>query len=275
MEFRPATHPDDARGYDTQRLRERYHIGPLFSPGALKTVYSYEDRVIVGGACPTGELPLGEAEELGAQYFLERRELAAINIGGKGSIAADGQEYALERFDGLYVGLGTKQVSFKSADAGKPAKFYFNSTPAQHKYPTTRIEFKKLKAGSYGSEETASKRSIYSYVVPGAVESCQLTMGMTMLDKNNVWNTMPPHLHGRRMEVYFYFDLPEDALVFHFMGRPDETRHIVMRNEEAVLSPSWSLHSGAGTRNYIFIWGMGGENKIVPDVNAKPVASLR
>jgi 4-deoxy-L-threo-5-hexosulose-uronate ketol-isomerase len=275
MEFRPATHPEDARGYDTQRLRARYHVARIFTPGVLKTVYAYEDRMVVGGACPQGELRLGEAEEVGAKYFLERRELATINIGAKGSVRVDGAEYAMDHFDGLYVGLGAKEVSFKSADPGTPAKFYFNSTPAQHGYPTTKIEFKKLKAVSYGSEETASKRSIYSYVVPGAVESCQLTMGLTMLEKNNVWNTMPPHLHDRRMEVYFYFDLPDDAVVFHFMGRPDETRHIVVRNEEAVLSPCWSLHSGVGTRNYTFIWGMGGENKIVPDVKGQPMASLR
>jgi 4-deoxy-L-threo-5-hexosulose-uronate ketol-isomerase len=275
MEFKHTAHPRDVKNYDTDRLREEYHVPSVFEPGKVKTVYTYEDRMIIGGACPQEELPLDCEQEIGVEYFLERREMGAINIGGRGSIEVDGNEYTLDTYDGMYVGLGSKAVTFKSADPDRIAKFYFNSTPAHKNYPTTKIEFKKLKQGNYGSLETSSKRRIYQHISPSNLETCQLVMGLTMLEQNNVWNTMPCHLHDRRMEAYFYFNLPEDALVFHFMGEPNETRHIVVRNEEAVISPSWSIHSGAGTHSYCFIWGMGGENRTVTDVKAQSMDYIK
>jgi 4-deoxy-L-threo-5-hexosulose-uronate ketol-isomerase len=275
MEFRFSAHPEDAKKYTTSRLRQEYHVANVFEPDALRMVYSYDDRMILGGACPRKELRLGEEKEVGAEYFLERRELGAINIGGRGSVEVDGQEYTLETLDGLYIGMGAKEVKFRSEDPEKCAKFYFNSTTAHERHPTVKIALKELEPGQFGSPEQSNKRRIYKFITPGLVESSQLTMGMTILEECNVWNTMPCHLHDRRMEVYFYFNLPADALVFHFMGEPSETRHIVVRNEEAVLSPSWSIHSGAGTSNYIFIWGMGGENKIVTDVEAQTMDCLR
>ena len=275
MEFRHTAHPRDVKNYDTDRLREEYHVPGVFEPGKMKTVYTFEDRMIIGGACPREELSLDDGQEIGAEYFLERRELGTINIGGRGSVEVDGKEYDLDTYDGLYVGLGAKIVKFKSADPENIAKFYFNSTPAHRSYPTTKIELKKLKPGDFGSVETSSKRRIYLHISPANLETCQLVMGLTMLEQNSVWNTMPCHLHDRRMEAYFYFNLPKDALVFHFMGEPKETRHIVVRNEEAVISPSWSIHSGAGTQSYCFIWGMGGENRTVTDVEAQSMDYIK
>ena len=275
MEFRFTAHPRDVKNYDADRLRAEYHVPSVFEPGKVKTVYTYDDRMIIGGSCPLGELALEGEQEIGVDYFLERREMGAINVGGRGSIEVDGNEYALDTYDGLYIGMGAKKVIFRSADPERSAKFYFNSTPAHKSCRTTRIEHKKLKPGDFGSAETSSKRRIYQHISPGITDSCQLVMGLTMLEPNNVWNTMPCHLHDRRMEAYFYFNLPDDALVFHFMGEPNETRHIVVRNEEAVISPSWSIHSGAGTHSYCFIWGMGGENKVVTDVRAQPMVEIK
>lgn len=268
MEVRYDTHPNDAMYYTTEELREHYLIENLFEKGKINTVYSHVDRIIVGGATP-GEkaLKLEAGDELRAQYFLERRELGIINIGAKGKVILDGVEYTLGNKDGLYVGRGTKEVVFESEDCENPAKFYFNSAPAHTTYPTVFIDMEKANKRPIGTMEDSNKRTIYQYIHPDVLQTCQLSMGLTKLEEGSMWNTMPCHTHERRMEVYLYFDLPEDAAVFHLMGQPQETRHIVMHNEQAVISPSWSIHSGVGTHCYTFIWGMVGENQDFDDMD--------
>ena len=219
-------------------------------------------------------LTLEAGAELRAEYFLQRREMGIINIGGPGKVTVDGKEYALRPRDGIYIGRGSKDIRLSSDDAGKPAKFYFNSCPAHTAYPTVYIRPEDCVRQELGSLETSNHRTICKYILPGQVESCQLVMGMTSLQPGSVWNTMPCHTHDRRMEVYLYFDLPEDAFVMHFMGEGQETRHIIMRNEEAVISPSWSIHSGAGSRNYTFIWGMCGENQDFDDMDGIAMQDL-
>ncbi|MEW9121917.1 MAG: 5-dehydro-4-deoxy-D-glucuronate isomerase [Thermotaleaceae bacterium] len=268
LEVRYAPSNKEAKQYDTNRLREAFHIGGLFQKDEIKLVYSHIDRMIAGSICPVEkDLKLEAGKEIGAEYFLERRELGIINIGGKGIVLLDGQEYVLDKRDGLYVGMGTKDVIFKSVDAQDPAKFYINSAPAHVGYPTVSINIKDANPVHLGTEKELNKRTIYQYVHPAVCKSCQLVMGMTLLAEGSVWNTMPAHTHDRRMEVYFYFDMNEDAMVFHMMGEPQETRHIIMRNEEAVISPSWSIHSGVGTQKYTFIWGMAGENQTFTDMD--------
>lgn len=268
MEIRYASHPQDSKHYDTEELREKYLIDGLFVPGEIKMVYSHIDRIISGSVCPAEEALFIEAsEELGVEYFLERRELGIINIGEAGTVYLDGQAYELAARDGLYVGMGIKEVKFESKDAKNPAKFYINSAPAHKTYPTVKIEISKANPVKLGSLEQSNKRTIYQYVHPAVCQSCQLLMGLTMLEPNNVWNTMPCHTHDRRMEVYLYFDMDEESVVFHMMGETSETRHLVMRNEQAVISPSWSIHSGVGTKNYTFIWGMVGENQTFTDMD--------
>lgn len=268
MEVRYDTHPNDAMYYTTEELREHYLIENLFEVGKINTVYSHVDRIIVGGATPGSDaLKLEAGDELRAQYFLERRELGIINIGAKGKVILDGVEYVLNNKDGLYVGMGTKDVVFESDDANNPAKFYFNSAPAHKTYPTVFIDMEKANKRPIGSMEDSNKRTIYQYIHPAVLKTCQLSMGLTKLEEGSMWNTMPCHTHERRMEVYLYFDLPEDAAVFHLMGQPQETRHIVMHNEQAVISPSWSIHSGVGTHCYTFIWGMVGENQDFDDMD--------
>jgi 4-deoxy-L-threo-5-hexosulose-uronate ketol-isomerase len=238
-------------------------------------VYSHIDRIITGGVVPVNPVSLVAGSELRAEYFLERREIGIINIGGEGKVVADDVEYVLGNKDGLYIGKGTKQVTFESADAANPAKFYFNSTPAHMTYPTVKIGFSEAEEEKLGSLEQSNARTIHRYIHLKGVRSCQLVMGMTELEPGSVWNTMPCHTHERRMEVYLYFNIPETAVTFHFMGEPTETRHIVVRNEEAVISPSWSIHSGCGTRNYTFIWGMAGENQVFADMDAVPMSTLK
>lgn len=268
MEVRYDTHPNDAMYYTTEELREHYLIENLFEAGKINTVYSHVDRIIVGGATPAGEaLKLEAGDELRAAYFLERRELGIINIGAPGKVTLDGVEYKLGNKDGLYVGRGTKDVVFESDDANNPAKFYFNSAPAHTTYPTVFIDMEKANKRPIGSMEDSNKRTIYQYIHPDVLKTCQLSMGLTRLEEGSMWNTMPCHTHERRMEVYLYFDLPEDSAVFHLMGQPQETRHIVMKNEQAVISPSWSIHSGVGTHCYTFIWGMVGENQDFDDMD--------
>jgi 4-deoxy-L-threo-5-hexosulose-uronate ketol-isomerase len=268
LEVRYPSSNKDAKHYDTKRLREEYHISGLFKADEIKLVYSHFDRIIAGSVCPVEkELKLEAGKEIGAQYFLERRELGIINIGGSGAVVLDGEEYTLDKKDGLYVGMGVKEVIFKSHDKTNPAKFYLNSAPAHTSYPTVKINIKDANPVHLGSEKELNKRTIYQYVHPNVCKSCQLLMGMTILEEGSVWNTMPTHTHDRRMEVYFYFDMADDALVFHMMGEPQETRHIIMRNEEAVISPSWSIHSGVGTQRYTFIWGMVGENQTFTDMD--------
>src|SRR5690554_1443825 len=275
MEIKNAVHPKDMKGYDTQRLREEFLLADLFPKDGIKTSYSHVDRVIVGSTSPIRPVYLKAGKELGSEYFLERREMGVINIGGKGSVNVDGVEYGMESKDGLYIGMGAKEVIFSSADQATPAKFYFNSAPAHRSYPTKKIEISKAEPQRLGSLEDSNQRTIYKYIHPQGVGSCQLVMGMTILEPGSVWNTMPCHTHERRMEVYLYFNLPEDAVVFHYMGEPKETKHIVVRNEEAVISPSWSIHAGCGTRNYIFIWGMAGENQVFSDMDGVVMSELR
>lgn len=279
MELRTASSPKDVKNYDTKRLREEFLIQDLFKTNEIKTVYSHIDRIIVGSAVPSGKkLVLTAGEEIRAEYFLQRREMGVINIGGKGSLTVDGTVYSMDYKDGIYIGMGSKDISFESDDAANPAKFYFNSTPAHKTYPTVLItpdDIKPENKVECGSLEESNHRVINKYILPGQVESCQLVMGMTSLKPGSVWNTMPCHTHDRRMEVYLYFELTDDAVVFHYMGEPTETRHIVMRNEEAVISPSWSIHSASGTRAYTFIWGMAGENQVFDDMDAVDMKDLR
>lgn len=272
MEVRPGANPNDVKHYDTARLRHDFLIQNLFAADEIQNIYSQIDRIIVGSAMPVNkELKLEAGDELRAKYFLERREMGIINIGGKGTVTVDGTEYHFEYKDGMYIGMGSKDISFKSDDPKNPAKFYFNSAPAHKTYPTVFINPQKdvlpENKKELGCLENANHRTICKYILPGQVESCQLEMGMTSLEPGSVWNTMPCHTHDRRMEVYLYFEVPENDVVFHYMGEPNETRHIVMRNEEAVISPSWSIHSASATHAYTFIWGMVGENQDFDDMD--------
>ena len=280
MEVRPGANPVDVKTYDTARLRHDFLIENVFVPDEIKLTYSQIDRIIVGAATPVNkELKLEAGDELRAKYFLERRELGIINIGGNGTVTVDGTEYNFKYKDGMYIGMGSKDITFKSADPTNPAKFYLNSAPAHKTYPTVFIDPDKdilpENKKELGCLESANHRTINKYILPGQVESCQLEMGMTCLEPGSVWNTMPCHTHDRRMEVYLYFEVPEDAVVFHYMGEPTETRHIVMRNEEAVISPSWSIHSASATHAYTFIWGMVGENQDFDDMDDVDMKDLR
>ena len=276
MELRTACSPKDAKHYDTDRLREEFLIQDLFKENEIKYVYSHIDRIITGGAKPVGKTLYVEAgDELRAEYFLQRREMGIINIGGTGTVTVDGTEYTLAYKDGLYIGRGSREIALKSLNDEEPAKFYFNSTPAHKAYPTVLIHPEDCVRQELGTLETCNHRVIRKYILPGQVESCQLVMGMTSLCVGSVWNTMPCHTHDRRMEVYLYFELGKDDVVFHLMGEPTETRHIVMRNEEAVISPSWSIHSASATKNYTFIWGMAGENQDFDDMDGVAMTDLR
>jgi 4-deoxy-L-threo-5-hexosulose-uronate ketol-isomerase len=276
MEIRNAVHPEQAELFDTEELREHFLIQNLFKPDQFKLIYSYFDRLIVGGACPVKPVTIDIDEKIiGAPHLLSRRELGLINIGGPGTVDIDGQKVSLASKDGLYVGMGAKELVFSSADPDNPAKFYLNCAPAHANYPTAAVSFKEAEPVEMGEAEQSNKRTIRKYIHPDGVKSCQLVMGMTTLETGSVWNTMPVHTHQRRMEAYFYFGMPDDQVVFHFMGEPSETRHIVVRNEEAVLSPSWSIHSGAGTSNYTFIWGMVGENQTFTDMDAVPMGEIK
>ncbi|WP_334075303.1 5-dehydro-4-deoxy-D-glucuronate isomerase [Paenibacillus sp. A14] len=277
MERRYASHPNEVKQFDTARLRQEFHIPTLFTPDRLELVLTHEDRLIIGGAAPVQKDVKLEVDlkELGVAYFLERRELGAINVGGPGVIVVDGTSYELEHKDCLYIGMGTKEVIFKSKDAANSAKFYLNSAPAHRPFPAAKTTLAEAESGALGSIENSNERTIHRFIHENGIQSSQLVMGMTQLKTGNMWNTMPAHVHPRRMEAYMYFDLPEDAVVFHLMGEPNETRHIVMRNEQAVISPSWSIHSGVGTSNYTFIWGMAGDNKAYADMDAVPMKDLQ
>jgi 4-deoxy-L-threo-5-hexosulose-uronate ketol-isomerase len=268
LDMRYGNHPDDVRRYDTAELRKHFLVERVFSPGELRLAYTHVDRVIFGGASPAAaRLELEGGKELGTERFLDRRELGVINVGAPGRIILDGKATELGKGDGLYAGMGIESVAFESADPANPAKFYMLSAPAHQSYPTVKIELAKANPRKLGQSETCNVRTIYQYVHPAVCKSCQLVMGMTILEPGSIWNTWPPHTHERRMEVYFYFDMAESARVFHLHGRPDETRHIVMANEQAVISPSWSIHSGVGTGAYTFIWGMAGENQNFDDMD--------
>ena len=259
-ELRYAHHPNDVKRYTTQELREHFLIPDLFKNDEINLTYSMYDRFIVGGAYPVNkELKLETIDDLKAENFLDRRELGVINVGGAGVVEVDGKEYELAHKEALYVGKGTKNVIFKKSGEEQPV-FYLNSAPAHKEYPTKKVGKEDAEVVELGDEKYANKRILNKLIVNSIVETCQLQMGMTELVHGNVWNTMPPHTHERRMEAYFYFNLEEGRTISHFMGQPDETRHIFLKNHQAVLSPEWSIHAGAGTSNYTFIWGMAGEN---------------
>lgn len=274
-ESRYASSPESVKKYDTKELREEFLIDNLMEEGVINLTYSHYDRFIAGSAVPKNELTLEVIDPLKAEYFLERRELGIINVGGPGVVVVDGEEFTMDFKDALYIGRGNKEVVFKSTLADNLAKFYINSAPAHKVFPTKKVSQAEANKIELGSLETANHRTVNQMVIGGIVDTCQLQMGMTELKTGSVWNTMPAHVHDRRMEVYFYLDVPQDQAVCHFMGQPDETRHIWMHNHQAVISPNWSIHCGAGTSNYSFIWGMAGENLDYNDMDVAKITDLR
>jgi 4-deoxy-L-threo-5-hexosulose-uronate ketol-isomerase len=276
IELRYASHPDDVKSYDTTRLRKEFLIEKLFIQDEISLVYSLYDRFIAGGAMPvTRELVLESADELKSEHFLERREMGIINIGGASEIIAGDSIYEIGFKEALYLGKGTGKVVFRSVDPQKPARLYLNSAPAHHAYSSRKITLADAEIVVLGNPESSNHRTVNKLLVNSVIQTCQLQMGMTELKPGSVWNTMPVHTHNRRMEVYFYFEVPEKQGICHFMGGPDETRHIWMKNEQAVLSPSWSIHSAAGTANYTFIWGMAGENLDYGDMDVRHPDTLK
>ena len=276
MEIRFQSSPREVKGMNTQQLRENFLVQNLMQANQIELVYSHFDRVIVGGAMPVSNpVLLPNEAELRADYFLERRELGIINVGGAGTVEAEGVVYELNKLDALYLGKGTRSVSFSSASADQPAQYFLLSAPAHHTYPNRRMQKDEAAPVHLGEKATSNERTIYKYIHQEGIQSCQLVMGLTVLKEGSVWNSVPPHTHTRRMEVYFYFDLPEAHRVFHLMGEPQETRHIVMANQEAVISPPWSVHCGPGTTNYGFIWAMAGENYTFTDMDPVPIATMQ
>ena len=278
MEIRQPIHSEHARSLDTEGLRRHFLIERIFVPGEITLTYSQIDRIIVGGIVPLAT-PLVFAPELGKHtgttYFLERRELGLTNIGGDGVVTVDGARFEVKAEEALYIGKGAKDVQFASADPARPAKLYFNSAPAHASYPHRKITLDEASPETIGDAKTSNRRTIYKYIVPTVLPSCQLVMGMTKLAEGSLWNTMPCHTHDRRMEVYLYFNMQADGVVFHMMGQPQQTRHVVVHNEQAVISPSWSIHTGVGSQSYTFIWGMVGENQVFPDMDHVRMADLR
>lgn len=274
-EVRYAASPREVKKMDTQELRDEFLVEKVMTVNDINWVYSHYDRFMVAGVIPENSVSLDTVDELKSEYFLERRELGIINIGGKGAVTVDGKVYELEHKEALYLGQGNKEVVFSSASSDIPAKFYLNSTPAHKAFPNKKIGLNDVEVVELGASETANARTLRKYIVNSVVDVCQLQMGMTSLKTGNVWNTMPAHVHDRRMEVYFYIDVPEGQSVCHFMGQPNETRHIWMQNEQAVISPPWSIHSGAGTSNYTFIWGMAGENLDYSDMDVANITDLK
>ncbi|GAB3529464.1 5-dehydro-4-deoxy-D-glucuronate isomerase [Pontibacter brevis] len=273
---RYAVSPSETKQMDTEALRENFLIEEVFTPDSVNLTYTMYDRYMAGGAMPVeGPVALEPTDILKADYFLERREMGIINVGGAGAVRADGTTYTLQNKEALYLGRGTKEVIFTSEDPQNPAKFYLNSAPAHHAYPAKKVTREQAEVVELGSAETSNHRTITKLLISGVIETCQVQMGMTELQSGSVWNTMPPHTHDRRMEVYLYFDVAEGQSVCHFMGQPNETRHIWMQNEQAVISPPWSIHAGAGTTNYTFIWGMAGENLDYNDMDKCQVTDLR
>jgi 4-deoxy-L-threo-5-hexosulose-uronate ketol-isomerase len=276
MTSRFAIGPRETASLDTAGLRQHFLIENIFTPGAIELTYTHYDRMIVGGAMPTeAALALPNPESLKASYFLERRELGALNVGGAGEIVVDGTTYPLGSQDCLYIGKGSKQVAFRSVDAAKPAKFYLLSAPAHKEYPTTLRTQAEATPVEMGALETANQRTIYKYIFTEGIASCQLVMGLTQLKPGSVWNTMPSHVHDRRMEAYLYFNLPQGQRVLHMLGEPSETRPLWVSNEQAILSPPWSIHTGCGTSAYAFIWGMAGENLEYTDMDPVALLDLR
>ncbi len=275
MEVRYSRDPQSFERMNTSEIRAEFLIDNLFIPGEIKLVYLHIDRMIVGAAVPASRpLHLEAGTELRANYFAERRELGVFNIGDQGSITVDGQEYEMVHRDMLYIGQGSQEITFSSVDVSHPARFYIVSLPAHKQYPTTHIPQDQANRLNLGSKEAANERSLFQYIHEGGVPSCQLVMGFTELAPGSVWNTMPAHTHKRRSEVYLYFNLVGDNLVFHFMGDPQETRHLVVRDRQVTISPSWSIHAGAGTSNYCFVWAMGGENQAFADMDLTPLHDM-
>jgi 4-deoxy-L-threo-5-hexosulose-uronate ketol-isomerase len=272
---RYASSPEAVKKYDTKELRDEFLIDDLMQENEIVLTYSHYDRYIAGSAVPVKDLTLETIDPLKAGYFLERREMGIINVGGNGSVVVEGTVYELGFKDALYIGSGNKEVIFKSEDSKNPAKFYINSAPAHTNYPTKKVSLAEANKLELGTMETANHRTVNQMIIGGVVTTCQLQMGMTELRPGSVWNTMPAHVHDRRMEVYFYLDIPENQAVCHFMGQPQETRHIWMNNHQAVISPPWSIHSGSGTSNYTFIWGMAGENLDYGDMDVCKITELR
>jgi 4-deoxy-L-threo-5-hexosulose-uronate ketol-isomerase len=272
-------HAIGQREYDrmtTRELRGAFHVGELFQAGCIGLVYWETDRAVIGGAVPTGTpLKLEAGRELASEFFCQRRELGVLNLGGDAQVTVDGKVHALGRLDCLYVGRGSRDVIFESNDAANPARLFLMSYPAHHEYPTTLARQSDANRIELGAQETANRRTIFQYIHEGGIKSCQLVMGFTQLAPGSVWNTMPPHTHARRSEVYLYFDVADDAAVFHFMGPGGETRHLLMHDGEAALSPAWSIHSGCGTRSYSFVWAMGGENQRFDDMDGVGIPDLR
>ncbi|SCW80723.1 4-deoxy-L-threo-5-hexosulose-uronate ketol-isomerase [Rhizobium mongolense subsp. loessense] len=276
VDVRHASHPEAVRAYDTDTLRRHFLVDTVFEGGEIRLTYSHYDRMAVGGAMPLGAaLTLTAPKAIGQETFLAERELGALNIGGAGRVRIDGKAYDVAKYDCLYIGKGAVDIRFESADAGNPAKFYLVSTPAHQPHPTVLLTREQARHLTFGETATANKRSIFQFIHPEVCQSCQLTMGLTMLEPGSIWNTMPSHVHDRRMEAYLYFDLDADQRIFHFMGEPQETRHMLVANEQAIISPPWSIHSGAGTKNYSFIWAMAGDNKSFTDMDQIPIADLR
>src|SRR5258705_1563182 len=276
MQIRFQNSPKETSQMTTQQLRDHFLVQGLMQPGTIQLVYSHYDRLIIGGVVPVNAaIHLPNEEELKANFFLERREMGIINVGAAGIVVADGKEYAVNKLDCLYLGKGTKTVKFKSKSKNDPALLYILSAPAHHKYPNRFMKKEKASTVNLGDGLTSNKRTIYKYIHLEGIRSCQLVMGLTILEPGSVWNSVPPHTHTRRMEAYFYFDLNEAHRVMHFMGEPQETRHIVVANNEAAISEPWSMHFGVGTSNYGFIWGMAGENQVFSDMDQVPVTSLK
>jgi len=278
MEIRQPVHNEHMRTLDTEGLRRHFLVQALFLPDTVTLTYSQIDRIIVGGIMPVAGAVQFAAElgrHTGTDFFLQRRELGLINIGGAARITVDGSVFEIGAREALYVGQGAKELLFESVDASQPAKLYLNSAPAHTAYPCRKITLAQASPETLGAAESGNRRTIYKFMTPDVLSTCQLSMGMTQLESGSLWNTMPCHSHDRRMEVYFYFDMAPDTVVFHMMGEPTQTRHLVVRNEEAVINPSWSIHSGVGTRAYTFIWGMVGENQVFKDMDHVPMTTLR
>lgn len=276
VDARNAIDPKAAAAFDTARLRQEFLIQQLFQPGQVRITYTQMERMSVGGAMPARDrLVLGAVRQTGTASFLDRREMVVVNIGGPGTVTAGDQTFAMDHRDMLYLGKGAGEVSFESADAAEPAKFYLLSAPAHQAYPSRLVKIGEARRLDLGAQATSNERTIYQFIHPALVETCQLVVGMTVLAEGSVWNTMPCHVHDRRSEAYLYFAVPETARVFHFMGEPTETRHLVVANEEAILSPGWSIHCGAGTSNYTFVWGMAGDNIDYTDMDAVAMGDLR
>ena len=278
LQVRQAINSEYAKTLDTAGLRKEFLVEQVFERDALRLTHSHIDRIIVGGVWPTTravEVPGSLGKSIGVNFLLERRELGAINIGGDGWVDVDGTRYAVRNEEAIYIGRGAQAVAFGSEDAARPARFYLNCAPAHESHPTRTISLAEASPQTLGDPATSNRRTIYKFIVPEVLPTCQLSMGMTKLEPGSLWNTMPCHTHERRMEVYFYFNVADDAAVFHMMGEPHETRHILVHNEQAVISPSWSIHSGVGTRAYTFIWGMVGENQVFSDMDHIAVRDLR